>query len=100
MPARHFEEVTASGSTLKNRAVKSLDLSKRQIGEPVPLFQRPGGRFAPKNRPFLSRVEKVGLTSQCRLQKLSAHGLENTHFHIIAGIPKLVGENHADSDSR
>jgi hypothetical protein len=62
MWARSLEEITASDSTLNNRAAKRLGLSQRQIREPAPLFKRLGGRFAPKNRLFSSRVEKVGLT--------------------------------------
>ena len=67
MWARSLEEITASDSTLNNRAAKRLGLSQRQIREPAPLFKRLGGRFVPKNRVFSCRVEKVGLRVAIKL---------------------------------
>jgi hypothetical protein len=61
MWARSLKEITASDSTINHRAAKRLGPSKRQIRKFASLFKRLGGRFAPKNRLFSSRVEKAGL---------------------------------------
>jgi hypothetical protein len=57
----HFKNITATDSTPKYHAVKSLGLEQRHFGEPVPLFKRLGDRFLPKNSSFQRPVEKVGL---------------------------------------
>jgi hypothetical protein len=58
----HFKNITATDSTTKYHAVKSLGLEQRHFGEPVPLFKRLGSRLIPKNSLFRWRLEKVGLT--------------------------------------
>ena len=60
-PRVALQNITATDSTLKYPAVKSLGLAYTPFGAFAPLFKRLGSRFSPKNSPFQRRVEKVGL---------------------------------------